>query len=60
MMAVLSGRVDRKVFVSVAAYQPGRSNSDSALGRDLMSTLSDFSLTASVGWPSAAPVGAAR
>ena len=60
MMAVLLGRVDRKVFVSVAAYQPGRSNSDSALGRDLMSTLSDFSLTASAGWPSAAPVGAAR
>ncbi len=60
MMAVLLGRVDRKIFVSVAAYQPGRSNSDGELRRDLTSALSDFLLTASVAWPSAAPVDAAR
>ena len=60
MMAVLLGRMDRKIFVSVAAYQPGRSNSDGDLRRDLTSALSDFSLTASAAWPSTAPVGAAR
>ncbi len=60
MMAVLMGRVDRKIFVSVAAYQPGRSNSDGELRRDLANALSEFSLTASLAWPNAAPVGAAR
>ncbi len=60
MMAVVLGRVDRKIFVSVAAYQPGRSNSDGDLRRNLTSALTDFSLTASVAWPSTAPVCAAR
>jgi hypothetical protein len=60
MMAVLSGRVNRQVFVSVAAYQPGRSNSAIDLRRDLASALSDFSLTAHVGWPTGAPMAGAR
>jgi diacylglycerol O-acyltransferase len=59
MMAVLLGRVGRLVFLSVAAYQPGGANSDGDLRRDLSSALSDFSLTGSAGWPSAAPVGIA-
>ena len=58
MMAMVYGRVGRQVFVSVAAYQPGRSNSDGELRRDLTGALSDFSLTGSVGWPSAAAAGA--
>jgi hypothetical protein len=57
MMAVLLGRVDRKVFVSVAAYQPRRPNSDGDLQRDLTTALSDFSLTGRAGWPTGAPVG---
>jgi hypothetical protein len=51
--------VGRLVFLSVAAYQPGGANSDGDLRRDLSSALSDFSLTGSAGWPSAAPVGIA-
>jgi diacylglycerol O-acyltransferase / wax synthase len=64
MMALLSGRlsgrVDRKVFVSVAAYQPGGSNSEGDLRRDLASALGDFSLAGHIGFLSAEPVGAAR
>jgi diacylglycerol O-acyltransferase / wax synthase len=52
MMAVCSGRVGRQLFVSVVAYQPGASNSDADLQRNLAAVLSDFSLTGSVGWPS--------
>jgi hypothetical protein len=60
MMAVVSGRVDRQLFISVAAYQPDRANSNSDLRRDLTSALSDFSLAGSIGFPSAEPVGGVR
>ena len=60
MMALLSGRTDRQVFVSVLAYQPGRPNSNDTLRKDLSSVLSDFSLTATIGWPCRAPVRWAR
>jgi hypothetical protein len=42
--------VHGQVFVSVFAYQPGRSNSNYDLRRDLSSALSEFSLTATTGW----------
>jgi wax ester synthase-like acyl-CoA acyltransferase family protein len=56
VLALLSGRVHRQVFVSVLAYQPDRANSNDALRQDISSVLSDFSLTATVGWPGPAPV----
>jgi hypothetical protein len=51
IMALLSGRSDRQVFISVLAYQPDRQNSNDTLRKDLSSALSDFSLTATIGWP---------
>jgi hypothetical protein len=42
MMAVLSGRVHRQVFLSVAGYQPDGTNSDGDLHRLLAGALSDF------------------
>jgi Wax ester synthase-like Acyl-CoA acyltransferase domain len=58
LLVLLSGRTDGRVFVSVLAYQPGGSNSNDKLAQDLSSTLRDFSLTATIGWPG--PVSAAR
>jgi hypothetical protein len=60
MLALLAGRVHQKVFVSVAGYQPGGSNSNGELRRALASVLRDFSLAGSIGLPSAEPVGGAR
>ncbi|MGA9678010.1 MAG: wax ester/triacylglycerol synthase domain-containing protein [Mycobacterium sp.] len=60
VLALLSGRVDRQVFVSFLAYQPDRPNSNDDLRRDLSSTLSDFSLTATTGWPSRVSVAEER
>jgi hypothetical protein len=60
ILALLSGRIDRQVFLSVLAYQPGRSNSDDDLRRDLSSALSDFSLAATIGWPCPEPVDGTR
>jgi hypothetical protein len=51
LLVLLSGRTHGRVFVSVLAYQPGSSNSNDKLGHDLSSTLGDFSLTATIGWP---------
>jgi hypothetical protein len=51
LLVLLSGRTHGRVFVSVLAYQPGRSNSNDDLRRDLSDGLSDFSLTATTGWP---------
>ena len=56
IMALLSGRSDRQVFVSVLAYQPDRTNSNDTLRKDLSSALSDFSLTATIGWPCPEPM----
>ena len=50
-LALLSGRVDRQVFLSTLAYQPGRPNSNDELQWILSSTMDDFCLTASIGWP---------
>ena len=58
MLALASGRVHRQIFVSVAGYQPGGSNSNGDLHRDLSSALSDFSLAGSIGFASAEPVAA--
>jgi len=60
MLGLLSGRVHGKVFVSVYTYQPGRLNSDGDLRDDLAGALSDFSLSATVGWGCPMPVGTAR
>ncbi|MGA5463033.1 hypothetical protein [Mycobacterium sp. NPDC050041] len=45
MMAMLAGRVGGRIFLSVAGYQPGRTNSNAEVRRQLADTLSDFSLT---------------
>jgi hypothetical protein len=58
VLALLSGRVDRQVFVSVLAYQPDRPNSNDDLWQDLSSVLGDFSLTATTGWPCPVPADA--
>jgi hypothetical protein len=56
VLALLSGRVHRQVFVSVLAYQPDRPNSNDDLWQDLSNALSDFSLTATTGWGRPKPV----
>jgi hypothetical protein len=43
LLALLSGRLDGRVFVSVFAYQPGHSND--RLPHRLLDTLGEFSLT---------------
>jgi hypothetical protein len=45
VQTLLSGTADGQVFVSLASYLPGRSNSNDALRQDLSSALKDFSLT---------------
>jgi hypothetical protein len=60
VLALLSGRVHRQVFVSVLAHQPDRPNSNDDLWRDLSSSLSDFSLTAATGWPCPVSVAGTR
>ena len=57
LLGLLSGRTNGQVFVSVAAYQLDRPNSNDDLRQDLSSVLSDFSLTAKEGWPCPEPVG---
>lgn len=60
LLGLLSGRVHGQVFVSVLAYQPGRPNSNNDLRRDLSNAVSDFSLTAMIGWPCCEPASGAR
>jgi diacylglycerol O-acyltransferase / wax synthase len=60
MLALASGRVGRQIFVSVAGYQPGGSNSNGDVQRNLAGALNDFSLTGSIGFSSRAPVGGVR
>lgn len=55
VLGLLSASVHGQVFVSVLAYLPGRQNSNDALRQVLSSTLADFSLTATFGWPCPAP-----
>jgi diacylglycerol O-acyltransferase len=58
VLALLSGRAHRQVFVSVLAYQPGSSKDE--LRQDLSNTLNDFSLTGTTGWRRPTPVGRAQ
>jgi hypothetical protein len=60
ILALLSGRLGRQVFVSVGVYQPGHPNSNDGLQQHISSALSDFSLTATIGWPCPASVAGAR
>ena len=57
MLSLLSGRAHGRVFVSVVAYQPDRPNSNDELQQRVSSVLSEFSLTATIGWPCNEPVG---
>lgn len=59
-LGLLSGRTHAEVFVSVLAYQPGRSNSNDELRQDLSSTLSEFSLAGRMGWGCPEAVGGMR
>ncbi|MDM4141529.1 MULTISPECIES: hypothetical protein [Mycobacterium] len=49
-LALLSGRVHGRVFVSVLGYQLGRRNSNEGLRQAIHGVLSDFSLTATTDW----------
>ncbi len=51
LLSLLSGRVNGEVFVSVVAYQPDGPDSNDDLQQHLSSVLSEFSLTATTGWP---------
>ncbi|OBI05472.1 hypothetical protein [Mycobacterium scrofulaceum] len=55
-LALLSGRVHGRVFVSFLAYELGRHNSEAQLRQHISSALSDFSLTATTGWRTASRV----
>jgi hypothetical protein len=50
LLGLQSGRVHGQAFVSVIAYQPGRPNSNDGLRQDISNVISDFSLTATIGW----------
>ncbi len=56
VLALLSGRMHGRVFVSVLAYQPGGTNSNDDLRGGISSVLCDFSLTATTGWRAGCPV----
>jgi hypothetical protein len=60
VLVVHSGATRGQVFVSVLAYQPGRSNTKDELRESLSSALSDFSLTGTTGWPCGDPAAAVR
>lgn len=49
-LALLSGRVHGRVFVSALGYQLGRRNSNDELRQAIYGVLSDFSLTATTDW----------
>jgi hypothetical protein len=59
LLVLVSGRTHGRVFVSVLAYQPGRSNSNDGLRQHLSNALVDFSLTATMGWPRNEPLAVA-
>jgi hypothetical protein len=50
VLALLSGRVGHRVFVSVLAHVPGLIESTDDLWQHLSSVFDDFSLTAATGW----------
>jgi hypothetical protein len=55
-LALLSGRAHGRVFISFLAYELGRPNSNADLWQHISTALSDFSLTATMGWHTACPV----
>lgn len=54
-LALLSGRVNGRLFVSFLAYELGRDNSNADLEQHISSALSEFSLTARAGWRAPSP-----
>jgi len=52
LLSLLSGRTHGRVFVSVVAYQPGRTNSADELQQHISGVLSEFALTTTLRWPS--------
>src|SRR5271166_426690 len=60
LLGLLSGRVHGQVFISIVAYQLDRPNSNHDLRQHISSVLSDFALTATIGWPCPQPVAGAR
>jgi hypothetical protein len=56
LLSLLSGRAHGRVFVSVLAYQSNLPNSNDDLQQRVSSVLSEFSLTATTGWPCNEPV----
>ena len=55
LMALISAEVNGRVFVSVLAYQPGSVTSKDELRQVLSNIMDDFSLPATIGWPSNVP-----
>ena len=53
VLAMLSGRVNGRVFISVLAYDPAQPTSNQDLHETISRTLADFSLTATTQWDSA-------
>lgn len=58
-LALMSGQVNGRIFVSVLAYQQGRCNTNDVVRQDLLRALNDFSLTATAGWPGPEPIDGA-
>jgi hypothetical protein len=52
MLVLLSGRVGGRIFISVLAYDPARPGTNQQLQETILSTLADFSLTATMQWDS--------
>jgi diacylglycerol O-acyltransferase / wax synthase len=52
VLAMLSGRVNGRVFISVLAYDPARPGSNRQLQEAIFSTLADFGLAATMQWDS--------
>jgi hypothetical protein len=53
LLSLLSGKAHGRVFVSVVAYQPdGHPSSNDELQQHISSVLNEFSLPATMGWPS--------
>lgn len=53
VLALLSARINGRVFISVLAYLPGQHNSNDRLRRTVLDALNAFSLTSTAPWPTA-------
>jgi hypothetical protein len=53
VLALLSARINGRVFISVLAYLPGQHNSNERLRRTVLDALNAFSLTSTAPWPTA-------